>query len=423
MPFQTTQTQIGLGRETTRGTAGTVTWIPVRNPAPFDNFKYLDDKGLRGSPVDVYNRIQGAVSGEWSFSGDVMSDTFPILLTGVLGSASVTSGATFTDGVISNGSFNLSSATANFNGISGGDVGKSITVIGAGTSGGNLTTTISSVTPQYTGAPPYLVNTGTSVATLAASASTSVSGATFTITRSGGQANNTHTIGLRANQASTGHQPDAYTFQDYFNGQTADTRQWLDGQLSDVTLKFNADALLEYDAKAMALASTTIANPSPSFSTTVPLTSWSGLTSIAGTSNSKLAVGEIVIKRPVTPLFTVQGIQSPYRLWAGPIMVTGKGTFIYEDDTELNFFLQGQNKSFDCRFTQTFVNNALINNQIAVHSSQANWTVGKITRGKDFVETDLEWLSVANSTDATAGGVSPVKVTVVNTVSSAYASA
>ena len=50
-----------------------------------------------------------------------------------------------------------------------------------------------------------------------------------------------------------------------------------------------------------------------------------------------------------------------------------------------------------------------------VQFSQPNRTVGKI-----YTDISVEFTAIANTTDATAGGYSPLKIVVVNGVSTAY---
>lgn len=86
--FLTANSYLGLIAETTRGTTpstGTASWIPVTSPQVTPTQKFLRDEALRGSPTAVYDQIQGVRHDLVEFKSYLYADTFPLLLTAVLG--------------------------------------------------------------------------------------------------------------------------------------------------------------------------------------------------------------------------------------------------------------------------------------------------------------------------------------------------
>ena len=84
-----------LAKETTRGTlpvAGAV-FLPVLTPAMTPNATFLQDEALRGSPVLVYDEVQGVYHTEYDAKYPIYADTFPNLLVAVLGSTDAVTGA------------------------------------------------------------------------------------------------------------------------------------------------------------------------------------------------------------------------------------------------------------------------------------------------------------------------------------------
>jgi hypothetical protein len=82
----TARSVLGIAKETVFGTAVPPTaFLPVNPPTPKDNLALLEDKGLRGSMVSMYDEIPGPASSTFDFDGDVFPDTLPWMLTGVLG--------------------------------------------------------------------------------------------------------------------------------------------------------------------------------------------------------------------------------------------------------------------------------------------------------------------------------------------------
>ena len=92
MPFLSVNRFFGIGKEATRGTAVTPTlWLPIDpNPSLAPNLTWIEDKGLRGSPVEVYDNIPGVRHDEFTFKGNVFADTFPGLMEGLIGADVVT---------------------------------------------------------------------------------------------------------------------------------------------------------------------------------------------------------------------------------------------------------------------------------------------------------------------------------------------
>jgi len=331
MALPRSRSYLGIAKETrpTPGSSPTAVaatdFIPFTTITPFDNVKYLDDKGMRGSMTEEYGVIQGNIYSEFDIAGDVFPDTIGYLYSGVMG---------------------------------------------------DVATTGSSA--------PY-----------------------------------THTISLLNSQASNG-QPVTYTLSDYYALGSASTRQYAGAQFASIDTKFSADALLTYSSKAMAYQSVTAANPTPSFSTIAPLPAWTGAVSLAGSPSALLAEGNVNITRPVTPIFTVAGSQSPYQLFAGPLAVEGSLMLILESDTQLNYYLQNTQPVVAIDFTSGTGASAL---QVKFNMTKCAFTVAKIERGKEYIELNVNYKAVANTTDAGASsGYSPLKVTLKNAkVSGTYA--
>lgn len=101
MPNSTHLTFMGIGKETVPGTGVPATaFIPISAPTVKDDIKRLEDKGLRGSMVEMYNEVAGVQSGSFDFGGDVFPDTFGWLVAGVLGDvATVGAAAPYTHSI------------------------------------------------------------------------------------------------------------------------------------------------------------------------------------------------------------------------------------------------------------------------------------------------------------------------------------
>lgn len=215
----------------------------------------------------------------------------------------------------------------------------------------------------------------------------------------------THTISL-LNSLTSGvdTQPISYTLTDFY---AVEVREYPGCQFSDFSLKFNADGLLEYDTKTMGFSSSTVADPTPTFSTILPTPVWQGTVSIAGSPVSTAMSGNIDMKRPVTPIYGIAQTQDPYQVFLGPLEVTGKITFIMETDAELTNFLSNVQPAIVLNWAYGAAAAAV---QIQATLTKGAYTAAVIERGQDFVSVTIDINAQANTTDdGPSGGFAPIK--------------
>jgi len=225
------------------------------------------------------------------------------------------------------------------------------------------------------------------------------------VATTGASAPYTHTISLKNSLVSTvDNQPISYTLTDFY---TADVRSYPGCQFSDFSLKFNADGMLEYDTKTTGWASSAVADPTPTFSTILPTQVWRGTVSIGGSAVSNSMTGNIDMARSVTPVYGISSTQNPYNIFLGPLEVTGKITFIMEDDTELTRFLSNAQPAIVLNWAYGAGAAAV---QIQATITKGAYTAAVIERGEDFVQVSIDLNGQANTTDAgSTGGYSPIK--------------
>lgn len=237
------------------------------------------------------------------------------------------------------------------------------------------------------------------------------SGVLGDVTTTGASAPYTHAIALLNSQATNG-QPTTYTISDYYSLGSASTRQYAGAQFASIDTKFSADALLTYSAKAFGFKSVTAANPTPSFSTLSPLPSWTGAVTLGGSVTAIMSEGNVNISRPVTPIHTVDDTQNPYQLFAGPVTVDGSLMLVLESDAQLDYYLNNTQPVLSVDFASGAGASAV---QVKFNMTKCAFTVAKIERGKDYIELNVNYKAIANTTDVgTSSGYSPIKVTLQN---------
>ena len=215
----------------------------------------------------------------------------------------------------------------------------------------------------------------------------------------------THTISLLNSLTSgTDTQPISYTLTDFY---AVDVRSYPGCQFSDFSLKFNADGMLEYDTKTTGFSSSTVADPTPTFSTVLPTPVWRGTVSIGGSTVSTAMNGNIDMKRPATTIYGVASTQDPFQVFLGPLEVTGKITFIMEDDAQLTNFLNNSQPAIVLNWAYGAGAAAV---QIQATITKGAYTAAVIERGQDFVQVTIDLNAQANTTDdGASGGYAPIK--------------
>jgi hypothetical protein len=239
------------------------------------------------------------------------------------------------------------------------------------------------------------------------------------VATTGSSAPYTHTISL-LNSLVTGAdaQPISYTLTDFY---AANVRKYPGCQFSDFSLRFNADGMLEYDAKTTGFSSSVVTpDPTPSFSTVLPTPVWRGTVSIGGSPVTTAMSGNIDMTRPVTPIYGISNTQDPYQVFLGPLEVTGKITFIMENDTELTRFLSNTQPAIVLNWAYGAGATAV---QIQATLTNGAYTAAVIERGEDFVQVVVDLNAQSNTTDAgSTGGFSPIEWVLQNAkVSGTYA--
>jgi len=235
----------------------------------------------------------------------------------------------------------------------------------------------------------------------------------------------THAIKV-LNNAATGSQPPTYSILD-FDGANYFTVSG--AQADSLGITFGADAAAEATIKYLGnpyvsytSAPTVFATQSLSTEHLIP--AWNTVVTIGGTTYSNVSTGEITINRKTQAIFTL-GTQAPYNLFAGPIEVTGKFTFVINSTSDVfstgsgAYGLTRSPEAIVVTLTDPNDQTSSTNHSVSFTMSAAQIMNIKRTRGKEFTELEVEFTANANATDATTG-YSPIQATIINGVSASY---
>ncbi|MFB7905232.1 phage tail tube protein [Kitasatospora sp. NPDC056076] len=186
-------------------------------------------------------------------------------------------------------------------------------------------------------------------------------------------------------------------------------------QVSELQIKFSADGFVEYSAKGIGWGYVIGTTPTTSYSALRPQPNW-GITVKINNVPVFVQDGELTIKRKVEAIRGANGTQNPYRIWSGDVEVDGKLTLVMEDTSQRTAFQNVTPQSLDVSFTQ---GSGATQSGLAFHCSQAVYTEGSPTYGKDYIELPVTWEGLGNTADVGAsGGYSPIKATVTNAMPS-----
>jgi hypothetical protein len=121
-----------------------------------------------------------------------------------------------------------------------------------------------------------------------------------------------HTVTLKnATGIGADAQPTSFTLEDMY---VANNRYYPGCKVTDFTMTFNSDGMLEYTTKLMGHPSTTTAVTAPTFSTVTPTPVWRGSVSIGGATVGYSTTGSVTMTRKSEAIFGIDTAQGPYEI-------------------------------------------------------------------------------------------------------------
>lgn len=208
-------------------------------------------------------------------------------------------------------------------------------------------------------------------------------------------------------------QPKTYTFT-HFDG--AQTLAYPGAKLSDLSLKYTADGIVEYTAKGMSLAPVAASAPAASYSAAKAKAGWQAAVQIGGAARTSnvLLDAQIDLKRNVTVVDGLTGTSTPILVWSGELDVTGKLTFVYDDDTDYQNLINNSQPALSIVLSTGAGTNAG-DTKIGLQMTKCAYTDGSSDAGADYMKFGVSFTARANTTDVGASaGFSPIKATLIN---------
>lgn len=207
-------------------------------------------------------------------------------------------------------------------------------------------------------------------------------------------------------------QPTSYSLTEFYG--VTQARRFAGQKFSEVALKYNADGLFTYSAKTAGAASTQVTAPTESFSGLQAIPGWLASATIAGAASLLVETAEIDLKRPVSPVHTLNGAQGPVAVFLGALEVTGKMTVVMPDDTELVRYLTNTQPTVSITYTKGA---SATTEVLTVQFTNCAYTDAVKNAGKDYQQLDITITGIANTTDVGAtGGYGTPLITLENAI-------
>ena len=223
-----------------------------------------------------------------------------------------------------------------------------------------------------------------------------------------------HQFSLLNNSPTLGDQPPSVTITD-FDGE--ETRQMAACQIDELTIKGNGTSLTEYTCTFMGNPAATLeSEPEPSFSAVPTVQPWTVQTIIGGTFTPTVIDWEFDLKRGTKPIPALTGNEGYFSYFAGPLEATGKLTFVEQTGSpQLTAFEAATIASLDMSMFD-----GTTGDTINFHSTKMQYKTGELDRTKEYVTVVMEFQLLPSTDDALAGGVSPIIISIANTVTADY---
>jgi hypothetical protein len=190
---------------------------------------------------------------------------------------------------------------------------------------------------------------------------------------------------------------------------------------SQVVITYDPAQLLKWTASFKGFLSGVTTTPTPSFSALAAQQAWQATTTIGGVVVPNLMTASLTIARAsVDAIPSLDGNQSPYKIWSGSLQTTGTFNTIMEDDSMILNYVQNSQPA-----TVITLTNGAGASQVSlvIQMTKTNFLSGwKATGSTPYVEVGGPISAVSNTTDAnTAGtGYSPSRMVLKNSIATGH---
>lgn len=383
---------IGIAKETTQGTYVTPAfYLPCTKIEAEDVYTEIRDESYRNNDTLLQGVYQGP--GESSVSIDLFSypDAIGYILRGIIGPDTLTTTGISTtlasNSVLGATTLSLTaSVPAN-------------SVIRVQDSGGANLEYVQVGT--VTGAGPY-----------SAPVTSPATGMQYAHTAAGGSVTSQSTHSFKQNPTAAQTSWSLTKYDVATNAMPSHTRGFAGCKISECAIKIDPKAAVTLSVKYTGWLSAEQSDPTPAFSGVIPALGWEWTQTNAGGTSTRGLTYDVTLKRPADAIHASTGLQQPREVFQGTLEADGTYKAIFENDTDLNLYLNNTQLPTIATLTQPATSGGSV---LTLTSNKTGYTKGKVDLSGVYVMADFSLSGIYNSTD---GGA--VAVTLSNFVGTAY---
>lgn len=383
---------VGIAKEVTQGTyVAPSFYIPCTKIEAEDVFTEIRDESYRNNDTLLQGVYQGPGDSQFNIDLFAYPDAVPYILRGIIGPDTVTTTGVSTT-LASNStqgatSLSLTASVPNNSIIrvqDSGGVNVEYVQVGTVTGGGPYTAPISSPS----------------------------TGMAFAHTAAGGSvtSQSTHKFAQNPTAAQTSWSLTKYDVAT--NGLGTHSRGFPGAKISECAIKIDPKAAVTLAVKYVGWLSTEQSDTGPSFSQVIPELGWEWAMTNAGGSSTRGLTYDLTVKRVADAIHASTGSQQPREVFQGVLEADGTYKAIFENDTDLNLYLNYTQLPTVATLTQPVTSGG---NSLTLTCSKSGWVKGKVDLSGTYVTADFSLSGIYNSTD---GGA--ITATLTNYVSTAY---
>ena len=383
---------IGLAKETTQGTYATPTvYIPCTKIEAEDVFMEIRDESYRNNDTLLQGVYQGP--GDSTVSLDLLAypDVIGYILRGIVGPDTVTS-----------------------TGVS--------TTLASNTTVGATTLSLTASVPNNSiiriqdaaGANTEYVQVGTvsGAGPYTAPITTPSTGTLYAHTAAGGSVVSQSTHSFKQNPTANQVSWSVPKYDVATNATASHSRGFPGCKISECAIKIDPKAAVTLAVKYTGWLSAEQTDPTPAFSQVIPALGWEWTQNNAGGSSTRGLTYDLTLKRPADAIHASTGTQQPREVFQGVLEADGTYKAIFENDTDLNLYLNYTQLGTTATLTQPVTSGG---STLTLATSKSGYVKGKVDLSGVYVVADFSLSGIYNSTD---GGA--VAVTLTNYTSTAY---
>jgi hypothetical protein len=182
--------------------------------------------------------------------------------------------------------------------------------------------------------------------------------------------------------------------------------------ISDLGIKIDPKGAVSFAPKLLGWPGATQSGWTYSASKVAPFLGWEWQMTNGGGASTRGLSYDLNLKRATEAIHASMAQQGPREIFPGAIDVSGSYKAIYENQTDLNLYLQATQTPTTATITQPISAGA---QSLTLTTSQSGYTKGAVDLGSTYVQAAFDIAAINNTTDAGA-----LQATLLNFQSTAY---